>query len=294
MCFECDRVRVTRRALIGTAGVATGALALAASGPVSPRVAEDPEIGTEELSFTCGGTEVCCYLAHPKSTAACPAVVISHGNPGLPPDILFTARRLARAGIAALVVDPGAHSPPMPEDQAGKDALTQFFFSREFVELQLEDLESGLELLKKRPSVNRERLGLVGFCGGGRLALLFAARSKEPRAIVALHAAVRYHQRRNASDPVPDVMDVAGEIRAPVQGHYGMHDSVALPDDARQFEEALHAREVPVEMFFYPDAGHSFCNFMRPPGSDPGFDYDPDAAWFAHERMLAFLRKRLG
>ena len=44
---------------------------------------------------------------------------------------------------------------------------------------------------------------------------------------------------------------------------------------------------------FQYEAGHSFCNFMRPPGSDPGFDYVPDAAWLAHERMVEFLERRL-
>jgi dienelactone hydrolase len=46
-------------------------------------------------------------------------------------------------------------------------------------------------------------------------------------------------------------------------------------------------------MYYYEGAGHSFCNFLRPQGSDPGFDYNPAAAALAHQRMIQFLKKQL-
>ena len=48
-----------------------------------------------------------------------------------------------------------------------------------------------------------------------------------------------------------------------------------------------------VQMYYYEKAGHSFYNFTRPPGSDPGFDFCPAEAELARRRMIDFLRKHL-
>lgn len=294
MCLECDELRVTRRSFLGSAGAAATAViaVTGASAAQSEGGDSDPDLEDRELTLTSGGAAVPCYLTQPRSAGPHPAVVVAHGNPGLPLDIRFTARLLARSGIAALVFDPGAHAPPMPEDEAGKAALSDYVYSHEFVSQQLDDAQTAIDHLKTLPFVRDQKIGMVGFCGGGRLALLLAAGSPDVKAVVALHAAVRY-QRRNSSDPVPDVIDEVSKIRVPVQGHYGVRDTVARVEDARDFERALREQGGTAEMFYYPDAGHSFCDFKRPPGSDPGFDYDPDACWLAHERMVTFLRQRL-
>ncbi len=134
---------------------------------------------------------------------------------------------------------------------------------------------------------------MVGFCGGGKQALLFATRSKDVKAVVAFYASARYRQFRHKTDPAPEPIDVAKEIRVPVQGHYGLLDRVALTEDAKEFEAALRAQGTPVEMHYYEHAGHSFYNFTRPPGSDPGFDFCPADAELARRRMMEFLKKHL-
>lgn len=78
-----------------------------------------------------------------------------------------------------------------------------------------------------------------------------------------------------------------------MQGHYGLLDKVAFAEDAKLFETKMRAQKIPVEMFYYEGAGHSFCNFLRPQGSDPGFDYNPEAAALAHSRMIQFLKNNL-
>src|SRR4030095_6494510 len=117
----------------------------------------------------------------------------------------------------------------------------------------------------------RERVGVVGFCGGGRLALLFSTQSADVKAGISLYGSVVYHMNNQKADPVPNVLEIADRIKVPVQGHYGSLDKVALAEDAKQFEKKLRAQKTPVEMYYYEGAGHSFCNFLRPPGSDPGF-----------------------
>jgi dienelactone hydrolase len=70
-----------------------------------------------------------------------------------------------------------------------------------------------------------------------------------------------------------------------------MLDEVALAADAKLFEKAMREQKTPVEMYYYEKAGHSFCNFNRPQGSDPGYDYVPEAANLAHSRMVEFLKR---
>jgi hypothetical protein len=53
----------------------------------------------------------------------------------------------------------------------------------------------------------------------------------------------------------------------------------------------MREQKTPVEMYYYEKAGHSFCNFNRPQGSDPGYDYVPEAANLAQSRMVEFLKR---
>ncbi|MBI3407313.1 MAG: dienelactone hydrolase family protein [Planctomycetes bacterium] len=78
-----------------------------------------------------------------------------------------------------------------------------------------------------------------------------------------------------------------------MQGHYGTLDKVALASDAKEFEAALREQKTPVEMFYYEKAGHAFYSFLRPTGTDPGFDYCPAEAEVARGRMIGFLKKHL-
>jgi hypothetical protein len=80
-------------------------------------------------------------------------------------------------------------------------------------------------------------------------------------------------------------MDVASQIRVPVQGHYGTRDSGVRLADVRRFEETLRAQGTWIEIFTY-DAGHGFF------ASDREDAYQPEAARVAWSRTLSFLKLR--
>jgi carboxymethylenebutenolidase len=158
----------------------------------------------------------------------------------------------------------------------------------------MQDVQAGIDYLKTQSFVKRNnRVGVAGFCGGGRLGLLFSTRSKDVKAVVSFYGAVDYRARKHKTDPAPNVLDVVKQIDVPVQGHYGMLDEVAPAADAKLFEKAMREQKTTVEMHYYEKAGHSFCNFTRPQGSDPGYDYAPEAAALAHTRMIQFLKRHL-
>ena len=97
---------------------------------------------------------------------------------------------------------------------------------------------------------------------------------------------------QHKTDPVPDVLQVVKQIKVPVQGHYGLLDTVAPAADAKLFEKAMRAQKTTVEMYYYEAAGHRFYNYTVPQGSDPGFDYNAEAAALARRRMVRFLTRR--
>ncbi|MBA3321836.1 MAG: dienelactone hydrolase family protein [Pyrinomonadaceae bacterium] len=297
MCIECgDDEKVTRRTFLtsATAALAGVALSAEAAGQQSPltKALDDPNIIKETVTYQSGDDNIEGYLARPKKAGRYRAVIIAHGNPGVSEDIKNAAAQIARAGFVALVYDWGS-SAPMPSEQKELEKWRDYIFRYEFIRRQMRDVQAGIDYLQEQTFVKRQRVGMVGFCGGGRLALLFSSQSKDVQAIVSFYGAVLYHQRKHGTDPVPDVMDVVKQIAVPVQGHYGALDTVAPVADAKLFEKGLRAQGTPIEMYYYEGAGHSFYDFTRPQGSAPGFDHNPAATALAHRRMIKFLKRHL-
>jgi carboxymethylenebutenolidase len=295
MCIECDDEGVTRRSFLkgATIAVAGAGFGLQAAGqqPVQEAL-HDANIILEEVSFKSGTNSIKGFLARPKKVGRYRIVLIAHGNPGVPEDIKFTAAELAKAGYVSLVYD-WASREPQPTNQQERDKWVARVTSYTFIKLQMQDLQAGIDYVKEQPFTKRERVGVVGFCGGGRLAYLFSTQSRDAKAVISLYGPVVYHINNPKADPVPDVLEMVNQIKVPVQGHYGLLDKVALAEDAKLFEKKMRAQKTPVEMYYYERAGHSFCNFTRPQGSDPGFDYNPEAATLAHSRMIQFLKHHL-
>lgn len=296
MCIECnDEERLTRRAFVkgATIAIAGAAFALNTSGQQNAQKAlADPNIIAGDVEFKSGTVTIKGFLARPKKAGRHRMVLIAHGNAGVPEDIKFTAAELAKAGYVSLVYD-WASREPQPPDAQDRDKWVARITSYKFIKLQMQDLDAGISYLREQPFTKRERVGMVGFCGGGRVGYLFSTQSKDIKAMISLYGPVVYHTNNPKADPVPDVLTIANEIKPPVQGHYGLLDQVAMADDAKLLEKEMRRVKKPVEMYYYEGAGHSFCNFTRPQGSDPGYDYNPDAATLAHKRMIKFLKHHL-
>src|SRR5438874_2446598 len=271
MCIECDDEGVTRRSFLtgATIAVAGAAFGLQAGQQPAQRALNDPNTILEEVSFKSGTNSIKGFLARPKKVGRYRIVLIAHGNPGVPEDIKFTAAELAKAGYVSLVYD-WASREPQPADPQERDKWVARITSYTFIKLQMQNLQAGINYLKEQPFTKRERVGVVGFCGGGRLAYLFSTQSRDAKAVISLYGPVVYYINNPKADPVPDVLEMVNQIKVPVQGHYGLLDKVALAADAKLFEQEMRAQKRPVEMYYYEGAGHSFCNFTRPQGSDPG------------------------
>jgi carboxymethylenebutenolidase len=259
--------------------ILAGAIAVAASrhdanaqepGNSPPtRVLDDPAITHGRVQFIHNGAPtIDGYLARPKAEGSYPAVVVVAGNKISEEYIPNTCAALALAGFVGLA--PNVFH-PLP-DTATNDEYSAYLAKHTELD-RLDDIQMGASYLRAQTFVRSGGMGVVGFCRGGREALLFAARSHEIDVAVAFH-------------PGPLQKPEISRLTVPVQIHHGTDDHSVEAENSRRLEQNLRAQKTPVELFLYEGANHGFLAYTRP-------FYRPDYAMLAWKRASEFLRRRL-
>jgi len=299
----CDLEPVDRRSFLVSVASVTAGIAVGCHGArtdpepsqdASPRSeppearADDAGIQGEMVSFKSGEDVVRGYLARPKAAGRHRAIVLLHGEVGVPEGPRNVAEQLAQAGYVCLACERFSRWPEMTlADVAASDRTDRRFLSGSFSEQEVGDAQAAIEHLESQPFVEPGGVGLVGFCGGGYEALLLATRSKDVRAVVVFYAPPRMPDAfRNADDPRPSLMDMVDRFRVPIQGHYGADDPVVSLDVVHEFEQKLKENGTEVTFFTYPGATHTFFDSTRS-------HYNAEAAALAKARMLEFFEQRL-
>ena len=213
-----------------------------------------------------GGTDA--FVAWPTGKAAAPGVVVVHEWWGLNAQIRAVAWRLAKEGYVAIV-------PDLYHGKMATDPEQAHVLSRGLEDpVAYGDLEAAASWLRGQPRLARKRIGVMGFCMGGGLALGLALRDSTISATEMFYGA-----------PVNDPAQLAS-LRGPVQGHFGEKDDGIPPPKADSFRSALKQAGKEGEVYVYAGAGHAFMNETRP-------SYHADAARQAWARTLAFFQKNL-
>jgi len=221
------------------------------------------------VSFPANGHSASGYLALPKSGSGAGLIVIQEWW-GLVDHIKEVADRFAAAGFVALAPDLYHGEQARSPDQAGK-----MLMALNIAEAG-KDLRGTADYLLAHSAVRPRKVGAVGFCMGGQLAL-FAAQEHPDR----ITAAVDFYGIH------PNVKIEPTRLKIPLQGHFGKKDPSVKEESARALFEGIQSQGGEAEAFFY-DAGHAFFNDARPEA------YDPPSADKAWERTLNFLRTHLG
>ena len=134
------------------------------------------------------------------------------------------------------------------------------------------DLADSVKALRARPEVQGRGIGAFGYCMGGRLAYVAAATA-------GVDAAVAYY-----GGGIQDTLDLAPQIRCPMQFHYGALDANIPLSAVDKVRAAMQGK--PAEVFVYDTADHGFNCWAR------GSYHAPSAA-LAHARTLQFFAERL-
>ena len=286
MCIgdECDK---GRRSFL--TGAASAALAFAASRAsfgqsnqyqnVITRVLEDPKITHGPVMFQHAKKDLIGgYLARPKADGKYPSVIVVAGSVISEEYIPNTCAALAVSGFVGLA--PNIFHPPIGTPQR-LDSQRDDYAGHSDLDALI-DINIGIDYLRRQPFVRLEgefpfaRLdgrGVVGFCYGGRLALLLGARSTDVDAVVAYH-------------PGPFTTAEMTRLKAPVLVHQGTADHSLPEGQTATLIKNLKAHKIPTQAYWYEGADHGFLAYTRP-------TYKPDAAKLSWERTIAFLRKNL-
>jgi carboxymethylenebutenolidase len=222
------------------------------------------------VEFSSNGQTAQGYLAVPESGSG-PGVVVIQEWWGLVDHIREVCDRLASEGFVALAPDLYHGETTAEPDEAGKLMMELD------IERAAKDMSGAVDFLLGHEAVDGDKVGAIGFCMGGGLVLVLAARNGDK-----IGAAVPFYGVFKGETP-----DLSG-ISCPVLGHFGENDDFAPPQKARELEETIAAQAgVDCTFHIYRDAGHAFYNDDRPEA------HHPEHAARAWELTLNFLRANL-
>lgn len=271
--------KTRREFLDGAAKFATGSFtAVAMLQALQPNFAwaqqipkTDPRIKTSWVEYDSpqGHGKMRGLLAVPsRAKGKLPGVYVVHENRGLNPYIEDVARRLA-AVHNFVAFAPDALFPV--GGYPGSEDIGRELFAKQDTKKRIEDLVTGVGVLKARPECNG-KVGAVGFCFGGGIVNLLATRLPD------LAAGVAYYGVQPAASDVP-------KIKAAIMIHNASEDP-RINDGWLPYEAALKANKVRYEYFIYPNTQHGFHNDTTP-------RYDQTAAMLSWDRTVAFFNKHL-
>lgn len=274
---------IGRRSFVVTS-LATG-FALA----VSPAGAQT--ITTDSTGLVAGEIkigEMPAYRAMPEGAGKFPLLLVVPEIFGVHEHIKDVTRRLAKAGYMAIA----------PELFARQGDVTKMTDINEIVskvvnktpdEQVMRDLDATVEWAKKSGKLDGDRVGITGFCWGGRIVWLYCARSGPGGAPKA--GAAWYGRLSNATNALQTktAIDVGSKLRAPVLGLYGGKDSGIPSGQIELMRREIAANRDPkmrtaTEILVYADAQHGFNADYRP-------SYDKAAASDAWQKMLAWMKQ---
>jgi carboxymethylenebutenolidase len=276
------RPDLTRRELIA-GGIGTG-FALAVR-PISAATittsADGLDAGDIQIPTPTG--PIPGYRAAPaKHKGKLPIVLVVHEIFGVHEHIKDVCRRVAKLGALAVAPELFVRQGDVSKVPDFKEIMSKVVSKVPDAQV-LGDLDAAAAWAKASGGGDATRVGITGFCWGGRIVWLYAAQSPTLKAGVAWYG--RLTGDKDALHPrFP--MDVAATLRAPVLGLYGGQDQgipVSSVEEMRNALAAGGAASKKSQIHVYPDAGHAFFADYRP-------SYRPTEAADGWSRLVAWLK----
>lgn len=220
------------------------------------------------------------FYAVPVGTGPFPAVLVFQEAFGVNEYIQSEVRRLAEHGYAALAPDLFRGDTygydEFPKIQPRLQTLTN--------EVLLADVDASLAFLDGQREVKKDRYGAVGFCMGGRLAVLAAlSRPERIAATSSFYGGAIAPQERRHFTPLIDHLE---SITAELLLIYGADDQSIVPKEHATIAERLSSLKKRYTLTVYPGAGHGFASRDRE-------SYRPRQAEDAWAQTLALFDRAL-
>ncbi len=226
-------------------------------------------------------TLVNAYFTRPTSRGFYPGIIVIMEAFGMVEHINDVARRFATEKFIALA--PDMYTREGSPDPNNMDEVMQKMFSVPDSQA-MADLEGAAAYLKSRPDCNG-KIGVIGFCSGGRYTFMFACNSKNVDAAIDSAGGFIIQDEHTPQRPVSPI-DMVPNLSCPMLGLFGEEDPNPSPAHAARIKEEMSKHGKTYEEVMYSDAGHAFFADYRP-------SYRKHAADDAWERMLDWFGRYL-
>lgn len=253
-----------------------------AAGPVRAEAIKTDTNGLDAgmSSVKVDGGEMPLYFARPTNVAKPPIILVAMEVFGLHEYIKDVTRRIGKLGALAVAPDYYFRKGQLAGISEIRD-LMPLVNAKPDAEL-FADLDATVRWAEAQGG-DKDRIGIVGFCRGGRTVWEYCATSDDVKAGVAFYGSLIDPPTQKQLWP-KSPLEIAPEMKAPVLGLYGAEDQGIPPAQVEQMKAALEAAGKTAEFKIYPSAGHGFHADYRP-------SYNKDAAEDAWQQMANWFKR---
>ena len=229
------------------------------------------------------GDELEAYLARPLGPGPYGAVVVIHHMPGYDKPTKEITRRFAAAGYLAICPNLYSREAPgaSPDDAAAAARAAGGVPDERLVG----DVAGAAAYLRSLTSSNG-KVGVIGYCSGGRQAFLVACSIEVDAAVDCYGAFVVNEPPAGMPASMKPLLGLAPQLSSPLLGLFGADDQYPSPEETAKLSEELDRFGKNYEFHTYDGAGHAFFAVDRP-------SYRPEAATEGWKRVLDFYGRHL-
>ena len=273
---------LSRRGFMSSSAAAAAGYTLAA-GPVRADAIQTDTAGLNAgmANVAVSGGSMPVYFARPANVQNPPVILVCMEIFGLHEWVKDVTRRVGHLGALAVAPNYYFRAETNGVDLTKIEDMKQLFpivNAKTDTELYA-DLDATVAWAKSQGG-DTNRLGIMGFCRGGRAVWHYSTHNPNLKAGVAFYGTLT-----DKSDAAPkSSIDLAPDVKEPVLGLYGEADTGITPDQVQQMEAALKAAGKTAEFHEYPGAPHGFVADYRP-------SYRKEAAEDGWNRMVGWFKK---
>ena len=222
----------------------------------------DTPMAAETVTITGhGGDEIEAYFARPTSPGPHPGVVVIHHMPGYDRSTKEIVRTFAVYGYSALC--PNLFHRYAPGAAAGDAAKAAMEAGGVPDDQCVGDVLGAADYLRALPSANG-RVGVIGYCSGGRQSYVVACSLRLDAAIDCYGGRVVATPEELTPQRPVAAIDLTPGLFCPLLGLFGANDTNPSPEQVAQIEDALRTNSKTYEFHTFENAGHAFFSVDRP------------------------------
>lgn len=269
----------SRREFVVTSLAAGFALAVQ---PVSAQtIATDTQgLVAGEVKIPVADGQMPAYRALPDKAGPFPTVLVVQEIFGVHEHIKDICRRFAKLGYLAVAPELYARQGDVSKTEDIQKIIADVVSKVPDAQV-MSDLDATVAWAKGTGKADTAKLGITGFCWGGRIVWLYSAHNPDLKAGVAWYGRLV----GNPDDLHPkNPIDLVGSLKAPVLGLYGAADNGIPVESVEKMREALKGAGKPAEIVLYPDTPHGFHADYRP-------TYRKDKADDGWKRLQEWFKK---